>query len=80
MYTEFGTDDCILCAEISKRFPSISVKRPGRVADSVFRIAAPATVPALNNSTVKLTGTPLRSYRQRVWKPQIRISTSEGSQ
>lgn len=78
LYAEFGSDDHMLCSEISKRFPSISVKRPGRVADTVSRIVAPATTVSLNNRTVKLTGSPLRSYRQRVWKPRIRISRSEG--
>ena len=78
LYAEIGSDDHMLCSEISKRFPSISVKRPGRVADTVSRIVAPATTVSLNNRTVKLTGSPLRSYRQRVWKPRIRISRSEG--
>ena len=70
----------MLCSEISKRFPSISVKCPGRVADTVSHIVALAATVSLNNRTVKLTGSPLRSYCQSVWKPQIRISRSEGSE
>ena len=51
LYTEFGSDDHILCAEISKHFPSISVKCPGCVADTVSRIIAPATTVSLNIRT-----------------------------
>ena len=80
LYTEFGSDDHIWCAEISKHFPSISVKCPGCVVDTVSRIVAPATTISINIRTVKLTGSPLCSYCQHVWKPRIRTSRSEGSE
>lgn len=74
MFEEFGSDQQHLCAEISKRFPSISTKRPGRLVDTITRIVAP-TKPSLNGA-LKLTGSPLRSYRQRIWEPRVRTAKS----
>ena len=34
MFDEFGSDQH-LCVELSKRFPSISTKRPGRLVDTI---------------------------------------------
>ena len=62
-----GSDHHLLCAEISKKFPSISIKLPGRVADTITCIVAP-TKRSLNG-TLKLIGSPLRTYRQCIWKP-----------
>ena len=62
--------------ELSKRFPSISTKRPGRLVDTITRIVAP-TKPSLNG-VLRLTGFPLRSYRQRIWEPRVRIAKSRG--
>lgn len=73
MFEEFGSDHHLLCAEISKRFPSISIKRPGR---TITRIVAP-TKPSLNR-VAKLTGSPLRSYRQRIWEPRVRTAKKGG--
>lgn len=72
MFEEFGSD---LCAEISKRFPFISIKRPGRLVDTITRIVAP-TKPSLNR-VAKVTGSPLRSYRQRIWEPRVRTAKKE---
>ena len=41
LFEEFGSDHHLLCAEISKQFPSISIKHPGCVADTITRIVAP---------------------------------------
>lgn len=77
MYDRFGSDHHLLCAEISKQFPSISTKRPGRLVDTITRIVAP-TKPSLNGVS-KLAGSPLRSYRQRIWEPRVRSAKSGGS-
>ena len=76
LFEEFGSDHHLLCAEISKQFPSISIKRPGRVADTITRTVAP-TKRSLNG-TLKLTGSPLRTYRQHIWKPRVRTARSGG--
>jgi len=59
----------LLFSEISKQYPNIPVSRPKRLYDAVKRIAAP-TKPSLGRPA-KLTGSPLASYRNRVWKPRI---------
>ena len=76
MFDEFGSDQHLLCMELSKRFPSISTKRPGRLVDTITRIVAP-TKPSLNG-VLRLTGSPLRSYRQRIWEPRVRTAKSRG--
>ena len=76
MFDEFGSDQHLLCVELSKRFPSISTKRPGRLVDTITRIVAP-TKPSLNG-VLRLTGSPLRSYRQRIWEPRVRTAKSRG--
>ena len=62
----------LLCSEICIRYPSISVTRPTRLFNTLKRITGP-TRPSLGRSA-KLTGSPLASYRNRVWKPRIRNS------
>ena len=76
LFGEFGSDQHLLCTEISKRFPSVSVKRPSHLVDTITRIIA-LTKPALNG-TLKLSGSPLCSYRQRIWEPRVRTATSGG--
>lgn len=44
--------------------------RPERFYDTVCRIAAP-TKPSLRGKP-KLTGTPLATYKRRVWVPKVR--------
>ena len=60
----------LLCTEICRRYPGISVGRPSRLFDTIQRIVGP-TRPSLRG-TAKLTGSPLASYRRRVWEPRIR--------
>ena len=60
----------MLSAEITKRYPGLSVSRPSRLYDTVKRIAGP-TLPSLHGAA-KLTGSPLASYRKRNWEPRIR--------
>lgn len=67
----------VLCAELSKRYSSISVKRPGRTFDRIARIVAPAR--ASVKGEAKLTGSPLRSYCKRVWEPRIRSASLRGN-
>lgn len=76
MFEEFGNDQHLLCVKLTERFPSISTKRPGRVVDTITRIVAP-TKPALNG-VLRLSGSPLRSYRQRIWEPRIRTAKYRG--
>ena len=54
--------------KFSKLYPHISIGRPSRFYDTVKRIAAP-TKPSLAGPN-KLSGSPLVSYRKRVWIPK----------
>ena len=60
----------LILSEVRKRYPCVSVSRPTRFFDAVQRIVGP-TWPSLRGSA-KLTGSPLASYRRRVWQPRIR--------
>ena len=62
----------LLCSEMSKLYPCIPTKRPGRLFDSVKRIVAP-TRPSLKGAA-KVTGSPLASYRKRIWEPRVRTA------
>jgi len=64
-----------LCAEISKH-STVCIKRPGRFLDTVQRIVGP-TKPSLKGPP-KLTGSPLSSYRKRIWTPRVRTSSCAG--
>ena len=59
-----------LHSEICARYPMISVGRPTRLFDTVKRIVGP-TRPSVRGAA-KLSGSPLATYRKRVWKPRIR--------
>ena len=52
-----------------KLYPNVMIGRPGRFYDSVKRIAAP-TRPSLVGPS-KLSGSPLASYRKRIWVPKV---------
>ena len=67
-------DAMYLATAFTKAAPVLNVGRPGRFYDSIVRIVAP-TRPALRNEKAALQGTPLRSYRNRVWMPRIRNSS-----
>ena len=62
----------LLCSEICRRYPNLSVGRPSRLFDTVQRIVGPTR--ASLRGTAKLTGSPLVSYRRRVWEPRIRTT------
>ena len=64
-----------LTAAFKKVTPVLNVGRPGRFYDTIVRIVAP-TRPALQNEKAALHGTPLHSYRERVWIPRIRNPNS----
>ena len=62
----------LLCSEICRRYPNLLVGRPSRLFDTVQRIVGPTR--ASLRGTAKLTGSPLVSYRRRVWEPRIRTT------
>jgi len=70
----FPGDAIYLATAFKKAAPVLNIGRPGRFYDSIVRIVAP-THPALRNEKAVLQGTPLRSYRNRVWMPRIRNSS-----
>ena len=65
-------DEAHLYSEFKSMYPLIPVGRPKRFYETVQRIAAP-TRPSLISGP-KLHGSPLRSYRRRLWEPRIRNS------
>ena len=67
---EHGSNEAMLCAKFKELYPHIEVGRPHRFFDTVQRIVAPSRPSAV--SKPPLSGTPLSSYRRRVWKPRIR--------
>ena len=62
----------VLSSEIRVRFPGVPVGRPSRFYDTVKRIVGP-TKPSVRGPP-KLVGSPLASYRKRVWEPRIRTT------
>ncbi len=60
-----------LCKEMERRYPDIPIDRPSRLHDTIQRIAAP-TRPSIRGGSAKLSGSPLKTYRTRKWKPCIR--------
>ena len=54
----------------------VPIGRPSRFYETVDRIVAP-TQPSILG-TIKLQGSPLQTYRKRVWEPRIRNSSAEG--
>ena len=66
-----------LVSEFRKQFPKCPIGRPKRFFETVQRIAAP-TQPSLIGHP-KLSGSPLQSYRKRVWQPRIRNTVGSAS-
>ena len=62
----------LLCSEICRRYPGLMIGRPSRLFDTIQRIVGPTR--ASLRGTAKLTGSPLASYRRRVWEPRIRTT------
>lgn len=60
----------LLFAEVCKCYPNVTVSCPSRFYDTIRRLVAP-TRPSLHGEA-KLTGSPLASYRRRVWQPRVR--------
>lgn len=67
----------LLCSEICQRYPNISVSRPARLFDTINRIVMP-TRPSLRGPP-KLIGSPLATYRKRVWIPRDRTTKTPGN-
>jgi len=63
----------LLAARFCDRYPHISVSRPGRLLDSVQRIAGP-----IQNG--KLKGPSRKLYLKRHWSPRIRNTGTQGMQ
>ena len=66
----------LLCSEIRCRYPTVEVGRPSRIYDTISRLVGP-TRPSLRGPA-KLSGSPLASYRKRIWLPRIR-NTNAGN-
>ena len=60
----------ILTEKFTSSYPHIPISRPTRFLDAVKRIAAPTKPSALGEQ--KLLGSPLVTYRRRVWIPRNR--------
>lgn len=67
---ESPENEDLLCSKFRLLYPNIRVGRPRRFYETVMRIAAP-TKPSLRGKS-KLNGSPLFSYRRRIWEPRIR--------
>ena len=75
LHMDTANDADSLLLEFRKEFPNCPVGRPGRFFDIVQRIAAPTQPSTIGHA--RLAGSPLQSYRRRVW--QARIRNAEGS-
>jgi len=58
-----------LCTQFRNLYPHIPIGRPDRFHDTVQRLAAP-TRPSLRGPS-RLQGSPLVTYRKRIWNPKI---------
>ena len=58
-----------------KLYPNVMIGRPSRFCDTVKRIAAP-TRPSLTGPS-KVSGSPLVSYRKRIWVPKVQQQGNE---
>ena len=63
--------------KFAKQFPNMMIGRPSRFYDTVKRIAAP-TRPSLVGPS-KLSGSPLVSYRKRIWAPRLQQAQGNGN-
>lgn len=73
---ECPNSEDLLCDKFKAHYPKISIGRPRRFYETVSRIVAP-TKPSLRGEC-KLYGSPLASYRKRVWQPRIRNLATAG--
>ena len=73
LFSQFEGRPDLLFSQVSSRYPSISISRPSRLYDTVQRIVGP-TKPSLHGPA-KLTGSPLATYRKRIWKPRVRTTS-----
>ena len=60
----------LLETKFYSKYPHILISRPGRLFDSISRIAAPTRSSAIGPR--KLDGSPLQSYLERTWLPRTR--------
>ena len=60
----------ILTEKFTSSYPHIPICRPTRFLDTVRRLAAPTKSSAVGEK--KLLGSPLITYRRRVWVPRSR--------
>ena len=67
----------LLCSKFTRLYPHIYIGRPRHFYETVSRIVAP-TKPSLRGEC-KLFGSPLSSYRKRIWEPRIRNSATSGN-
>lgn len=67
-------DGGLLSSKVHELYPTIPIGRPSRFYDTVQRIVGP-TRPSLIGES-KLVGSPLASYRKRVWEPRLRNSSN----
>ena len=74
LYEETSDDASILHTKLLERYPNLVVGRPCRLLETVKRIVAPTT-PSLRGDA-KLHGSPLATYRKRIWKPRVRNVTA----
>ena len=70
-------DAVYLATALKGFYPALNIGRPGRLYDTIVRIVAP-TRPAVRNDKAALQGTPLHSYRKRVWVPRTRNPHAKG--
>ena len=73
---ESPNDENLLCSKFKMLYPKFYVGRPRRFYETVSRLAAP-TKNSLRGHT-SLTGSPLCSYRRRLWQPRLRNLAVKG--
>lgn len=67
---ESPNDENLLYSKFKVMYPKIYVGRPRRFYETITRLAAP-TKHSLQGKC-SLTGSPLTSYRKRIWQPRLR--------
>ena len=73
---ENPNDENLLYSKFKALYPNIYVGRPRRFYETVSRLAAPTKNSLRGNAS--LTGSPLGSYRKRVWQPRLRNLVDKG--
>ena len=77
-YEDQPNAEHLICSKVSERHPTICTKRSGRLFNSVQRIVAP-TRTSLRGPAKISGGSPLSSYRRRVWQPRITRTVPPGT-